>query len=309
MLPLVCVIAAVAGPPFAIGINRMLNGCYRIDDSELDELDNLVGALDVQDEDGLDDSYPYEATTLSGERWLYNEESPCIQQQGSTTYSITVDSDTTTEHYEATLDQAIQTVENSPEFHSSLQAYCEGNAPPPPAPPAGLVGRQLSDEVARGNANRFAARAININTGQEQAFTLVCDVPRCGAFTKAHFKRRRRFRKAPFTRFLVASARAKFAAVGPPTPSDANVRAVQLFVRRIMDDRKVRPVHQNLVMPTVIRMVMSPTTDMLQARRLDMSDRLAKRRHEYSYQPTYTLYIQLRNFVTGRNTAPPSYSA
>lgn len=69
--------------------------------------------------------------------------------------------------------------------------------------------------------------------------------------------------KGSFRRWLTIQVRLRFCTTAPPMRDAATEKAMALFIRRICTERKVRPVHVNMLIPSVIEMAFIPTRTQL----------------------------------------------
>lgn len=313
---------AIGGASGAVvtSINRLVNRCYMINLEENDKFNDLVEELE---EDEVGDDEPYEEDTVHGNKLFVSQELPAHtylhNKHTEEVFTIDVDDQLTAETYNMVVKDAERygLVRNGM-IREAEDGWKEIQPLPPPGPPASIFGTRMSEDGKKASkkvhnyrAAAFAAEKVreSILKGHDSASIKIALSKVGSGIGPAILKRKRRFRRAPYTRYLVSYARLKFAADAPPKPTEATIKAIKEYVRRAMVDKGVRPSHQNLVMPTVIKMVMTPSRPMLDAARFVQATSLQERRHEAMYGPTQSMSIQIRNIWTGKGTPFPETSA
>jgi len=330
ILPLV-VFSAKAVATGVIGTSAtryLLKPDYTLDAEKLDALDKKMELLEL--DDGYGDHIPYADTTEDGDWLLQERELPDFKRETAPEWIAQTNSRAVSEARLARVEELVAyqpmaktpTIQAPPTEEGKKKKKSrktketgwselakkfgakDAVAPSPPAPPLELVSQEAHDRVVEENKRIQDARehvaGVTIRWKKAEA---------TGLSRRLIKKHTRRFRRAPYTRHLIALSRAKFCAVAPPKPSEATVKAIQIFIRREMVDHGVRSRHQAIITPEVVRQVFLPTREMIEAAQLDLCPLAVGRRHEFNTGPSYTLPQRALQWLTGREAPPPSFSA
>lgn len=115
-------------------------------------------------------------------------------------------------------------------------------------------------------------------------------------------RRDRRLLRKKFWTWVLNQVRSRFCTVGPPVRDAATEKAIALFVRRVCDDRGVRPSHINMIIPWVIELTFVPTKNQLRAQEVATHPTVTARKatqaqritHHQTFQEWLTSFVHIR---------------